>query len=154
MSKGLGCFGGYVASTTPIRELLINTSRQFIYTSALPVHLCSAAITAIPIAKRGHLQKRLQWNILYFSSAMKRLGFELGNSASQIIPIMIGREVQALELSDELLKEGVFVQAIRYPTVKKGQARLRISLSAIHRQEHLDSAVEAFRRAGKKKGLL
>jgi 7-keto-8-aminopelargonate synthetase-like enzyme len=53
-----------------------------------------------------------------------------------------------------LLKEGVFVQAIRYPTVKKGQARLRISLSAIHRQEHLDFAVEAFRRAGKKKGLL
>lgn len=154
MSKGLGCFGGYVATTMPIRELLINTSRQFIYTSALPVHLCSAAIAAIPIAKRGHLQKRLQWNILYFSSAMKRLGFELGNSASQIIPIMIGREVQALEFSDELLKEGVFAQAIRYPTVKKGQARLRISLSAIHRQEHLDSAVEAFRRAGKKKGLL
>ena len=154
MSKGLGCFGGYVATTMPIRELLINTSRQFIYTSALPVHLCSAAIAAIPIAKRGHLQKRLQWNILYFSSAMKRLGFELGNSASQIIPIMIGREVQALEFSDELLKEGVFAQAIRYPTVKKGQARLRISLSAIHRREHLDSAVEAFRRAGKKKGLL
>jgi glycine C-acetyltransferase len=154
MSKGLGCFGGYVASTTPIRELLINTSRQFIYTSALPVHLCSAAIAAIPIAKRGHLQKKLQWNILYFSSAMKRLGFKLGNSASQIIPVMIGREVEALELSDELLKEGVFVQAIRYPTVKKGQARLRISLSAIHRQEHLDFAIEAFRRAGKKKGLL
>ncbi len=85
---------------------------------------------------------------------MKRVGFELGSSASQIIPIMIGGEVQALELSDELLKEGVFVQAIRYPTVKKGQARLRISLSAIHQQEHLDSAVEAFRRAGKKKGLL
>ena len=90
----------------------------------------------------------------YFSSAMKGLGFELGDSASQIIPIMIGREVQALELSDQLLKEGVFAQAIRYPTVKKGQARLRISLSAMHRQEHLDSALEAFRRAGKKKGML
>jgi glycine C-acetyltransferase len=67
---------------------------------------------------------------------------------------MIGREVQALELSEELLKEGVFAQAIRYPTVKKGQARLRISLSAIHRQEHLDSAVDAFRRAGKKTRVL
>jgi glycine C-acetyltransferase len=154
MSKGLGCFGGYVATTSSIRELLINTSRQFIYTSALPDHLCSAAITALPIAKSGYLQKRLDWNIHYFSSAMRRLGFELGNSASQIIPVIVGKEVQALELSNELLKEGVFAQAIRYPTVKKGNARLRISLSATHRQKHLDSAAEAFERAGKKTGML
>lgn len=154
LSKALGCFGGYVATTFPIRELLINTSRQFIYTSALPAHLCSAAITAIPIAKSGHLQKRLQWNILYFSETIKRLGFKLGNSTSQIIPIIVGKEVQALELSKELLEEGVFAQAIRYPTVKKGHARLRISLNAMHHQEHLDSAVAAFERAGKKTGIL
>lgn len=154
MSKALGCFGGYVATTFPIRELLINTSRQFIYTSALPDHLCCAAITAIPIAKSGYLQKRLQWNILYFSEAIKRLGFKVGNSISQIIPILVGKEVQALELSKELLEEGVFAQAIRYPTVKKGHARLRISLNAMHRQEHLDSALAAFERAGKKTGIL
>ncbi len=154
MSKGLGCFGGYVATTFSIRELLINTSRQFIYTSALPDHLCSAAITAIPIAKSGYLQKRLEWNILYFSSAMRRLGFEIGNSSSQIIPVIVGKEVQAVELSNELLEEGVFVQAIRYPTVKKGHARLRISLSAMHRQKHLDSATAAFERVGKKTGIL
>jgi glycine C-acetyltransferase len=154
MSKALGCFGGYVATTFPIRELLINTSRQFIYTSALPEHLCSAAITAIPIAKSGYLQKRLQWNILYFLEAIKRLGFKVGNSTSQIIPIIVGKEVQALELSRELLEEGVFAQAIRYPTVKKGHARLRISLNALHRQEHLDSALAAFERAGKKTGIL
>jgi glycine C-acetyltransferase len=154
MSKGLGCFGGYVATTFSIRELLINTSRQFIYTSALPDHLCSSAIAAIPIAKSGYLQKRLEWNILYFSSAMRRLGFEIGNSSSQIIPVIVGKEVQALELSNELLKEGVYVQAIRYPTVKKGHARLRISLSAMHRQKHLDSATAAFERAGKKTGII
>ena len=85
---------------------------------------------------------------------MKRLGFKLGNSASQIIPVNVGKEVQAVGLSNELLKEGVFAQAIRYPTVKKGHARLRISLSAMHRQEHLDSAAEAFERAGKKTGML
>jgi glycine C-acetyltransferase len=154
MSKALGCFGGYVATTFPIRELLINTSRQFIYTSALPDHLCSAAITAIPIAKSGYLQKRLQWNILYFSEAIKRLGFKVANSTSQIIPVIVGKEVQALELSKELLEEGVYAQAIRYPTVKKGFARLRISLNAMHRQEHLDSAVAALERAGKKTGIL
>jgi glycine C-acetyltransferase len=154
MSKALGCFGGYVATTIPIRELLINRSRQFIYTSALPSHLCSAALTAIPIAKTGYLQKRLQWNILFFSKAIKRLGFKLGNSVSQIIPVIVGKEVQAVELSKELLEEGVFAQAIRYPTVKKGHARLRISLSALHQKEHLDSAVAAFQRAGKKTGIL
>ena len=154
MSKGLGCFGGYVATTLPIRELLINTSRQFIYTSALPSHLCSAAITAIPIAKSGYLQKRLQWNILYFSEAIKRLGFKIGNSVSQIIPLVIGNEIQALELSKKLLEEGVFAQAIRYPTVKKGHARLRISLNATHSQKHLDCAVAAFEKVGTKMGIL
>lgn len=154
MSKALGCFGGYVATTLPIRELLINTSRQFIYTSALPSHLCSAALTAIPIAKSGYLQKRLQWNILYFSEAIKRLGFKIGNSVSQIIPIVIGNEIQALELSKKLLEEGVFAQAIRYPTVKKGHARLRISLNATHSQQHLDCAVAAFEKVGTKMGIL
>ena len=154
MSKGLGCFGGYVATTRSIRELLINTSRQFIYTSALPEHLCCAAIAAIPIAKTGNLQKRLQWNITYFSSVMKRLGFELANSASQIIPIIVGQEGQAVEFSKELLKEGVFAQAIRYPTVKKGHARLRISLTAMHRRRHLDAAIDAIEKTAKRTRIL
>lgn len=154
MSKALGCFGGYVATTLPIRELLINASRQFIYTSALPDHLCSAAIAAIPIAKSGHLQKRLRDNIVYFSSGLKRIGFEIGNPGSQIIPLIIGDETQAVEFSAHLLNEGVFAQAIRYPTVRKGKARLRITLSAAHQQEHLDSALEAFERVGKKIGKL
>lgn len=154
MSKGLGCFGGYVAATEPVRELLINTSRQFIYTSALPGHLCSAAIAAIPLAKKGGLQKRLHKNIKYFVNAMKRLGFVLGNSSSQIIPVVIGPEKLAVEFSKELLKAGVFAQAIRYPTVRKGSARLRISLTAMHGKKHLDAAIGAFEKAGEKMGII
>lgn len=154
MSKGLGCFGGYVASTTPIRELLINNSRQFIYTSALPDHLCAAAIAAIPLAKKGGLQKKLQRNIDYFSKTMKKLGFTLGSSASQIIPVMIGEEKLAMELSKELLRLGVFAQAIRYPTVRKGSARLRTSLTSMHTKKHIDAAIVAFEQAGKKTKLL
>jgi glycine C-acetyltransferase len=154
LSKGLGCFGGYIASTMPIRELLINTSRQFIYTSALPDHLCSAAIAAIPIAKSGNLQKNLQWNISYFSSMMKMIGFELANSSSQIIPVIVGHEGQAVKFSKELLNQGVFAQAIRYPTVKKGHACIRISVTAIHRRKHLDAAIGAFENAGKKAGII
>lgn len=154
MSKGLGCFGGYVASTTPIRELLINNSRQFIYTSALPDHLCAAAIAAIPLAKKGGLQKKLQRNIDYFSKTMKSLGFTLGSSASQIIPVMIGEEKLAMEFSKELLRLGIFAQAIRYPTVRKGSARLRTSLTSMHTKKHIDAAIGAFEQAGKKTKLL
>jgi glycine C-acetyltransferase len=154
MSKGLGCFGGYVATTTRIRELLINTSRQFVYTSALPDHLCAAAIAAIPLAKKGGLQKQLQRNIDYFSKTMKRLGFTLGSSASQIIPVIIGQEKLAMEFSKELLRLGVFAQAIRYPTVRKGSARLRTSLTSMHTKNHIDAAIGAFEQAGKKTKLL
>jgi glycine C-acetyltransferase len=154
MSKGLGCFGGYVASTGRLRELLINTSRQFIYTSALPDHLCSAAVAAVPLAKKGNLQKTLFRNIGYFTNAMKALGFVLGNSSSQIIPLRIGQEKLAVQFSADLLKLGIFAQAIRYPTVKKGAARLRISLTTMHTQKHLDAAINSFEKAGKKTGII
>lgn len=154
MSKGLGCFGGYVATTEKIRELLINTSRQFIYTSALPDHLCAAAIAAIPVAKKGALQKKLFQNIEYFKSRVAGLGFSLGPSESQIMPVMIGDEKKAIAFSDGLLKEGAFAQAVRYPTFKKGSARLRVSLTAMHGKDQLDAAIEAFETAGKKSGII
>jgi glycine C-acetyltransferase len=153
MSKGLGCFGGYIAAIDAVRELLINTSRQFIYTSALPEYLCSAAIAAIPLAKMGNLQKILYRNISHFTSMMKKLGFVLGGSSSQIIPVIVGSERLAIEFSKELLRQGVFAQAVRYPTVKKGSARLRISLTAMHKQKHLDVAICAFEKAGRKTGV-
>lgn len=154
MSKGLGCFGGYVATSRSLRELLMNTSRQFIYTSALPTHLCAAAMAAIPLAKRGNLQEVLYSNIDYFTKALKKLGFVLGSSSSQIVPVLIGSEKVAMDFSRELLGQGVFAQAVRYPTVKKGSARLRVSLTAMHGQEHLDEAIGAFEKAGKKTGII
>jgi 7-keto-8-aminopelargonate synthetase-like enzyme len=85
---------------------------------------------------------------------MKRRGFELVGPISQIIPLVVGEERQATEFSKELMKEGVFAQAIRYPTVKKGQARLRITLTALHRQKHLDMAVDSLETAARKTGVL
>ncbi|MEM2141339.1 aminotransferase class I/II-fold pyridoxal phosphate-dependent enzyme [Nitrososphaera sp.] len=154
LSKGLGCFGGYVASSERVRDALINTSRQFIYTSALPDHLCAAATTAVPIAKKGLLQKRLYANIRFFASGLKKKGFTLGNSSSQIIPVIVGDEKKALAFSQELLRYGAFAQAVRYPTVKKGSARLRVSLTAMHEKGHLESALDAFASAGRKTGLV
>jgi glycine C-acetyltransferase len=154
MSKGLGCFGGYVATSEKMRELFINSSRQFIYTSALPDHLCAAAIAAVPIAKKGNLQKRLFANMNRFSKSLKKAGFALGNSSSQIIPVMVGEEKKAVAFSAELLKDGVFAQAVRYPTVKKGSARLRVSLTALHEETHIDSSIAAFEKAGRKAGVI
>lgn len=154
LSKGLGCFGGYVASSDKTRDLLVNTSRQFIYTSALPDPLCAAAITAILIAKRGHLQKRLFENIGFLASRLKSSGFMLGNSSSQIIPVIVGDEKKAILFSQELLRRGVFAQAVRYPTVRKGSARLRVSLTAMHTKAHLKTALDAFVPAGAKSGLV
>lgn len=154
MSKGLGCFGGYVAASSSVCELLVNTSRQFIYTSALPDHICAAAVAAVPLAKKGDLQKRLLGNIRQFSTRLKEQGFTLGNSSSQIIPVIVGDEKKAVTFSKELLKNGVFAQAVRYPTVKKGSARLRVSLTAMHEKAHIDAAVVAFDKAGKAAGVV
>ncbi|WP_415283522.1 aminotransferase class I/II-fold pyridoxal phosphate-dependent enzyme [Candidatus Nitrososphaera sp. FF02] len=154
MSKGLGCFGGYVATSKGIRELLINTSRQFIYTSALPDHLCAAAVATVPIAKKGDLQKRLFANIAQFSGMLKDAGFTLGNSKSQIIPVIVGAERKAMDFSRELLANGVFAQAMRYPTVKKGSARLRVSLTALHGKAHIEAAAGVFAKAGRKTGVI
>ncbi|MGB7639195.1 MAG: aminotransferase class I/II-fold pyridoxal phosphate-dependent enzyme, partial [Nitrososphaeraceae archaeon] len=152
LSKGLGCFGGYVASTRQIRELLVNKSRQFIYTSALPEHLCLSALTAIPIATKGNLQKKLFDNIDFMFRKLSQLGLRLAgkSSSSQIIPVIIGDEKTAIEFSKRLLDNGIFVQAVRYPTVKKGSARLRISLTALHGRDQLSSAIDSFGTVGKK----
>ena len=86
LSKGLGCFGGYVACSKLVRELLINKSRQFIYTSALPEHLSQQPWRPIPFAKKGNLQHRLFRNVEFFYKKLTDLGFSINNSASQIYP--------------------------------------------------------------------
>jgi glycine C-acetyltransferase len=154
LSKGLGCFGGYVACSKLLRELLMNKSRQFIYTSALPEHLCAAALAAVPVAQNGNLQGMLFRNIAFFYKKLKDLGFSIARSTSQIIPVMIGDEKLALEFSNELSRNGVFVQPIRYPTVMKGRARLRVTITALHDNDDLQTAVDSFEMVGKKRNVI
>jgi glycine C-acetyltransferase len=154
LSKGLGCFGGYVASSKLVRELLVNKSRQFIYTSALPEHLCAGALAAIPVAVNGNLQHRLFRNIAFFYKKLTDLGFSIDRSTSQIIPVMIGDEKLAIEFSKELLLNGVFVQPIRYPTVGKGKARLRLTVTSLHDKDDLQTAADSFEIVGKKMNII
>lgn len=154
LSKALGCFGGYVACSNPIRELLMNKSRQLMYTSALPEHLCVASLTAIPLALRGHLQKRLFRNIKLVTKRLSAIGFSTGKSTSQIIPVMIGDEKKAVNFASELTNHGIFVQAIRYPTVRKGKARVRLSITSAHTCADIHVALNCFESVGKRIGLI
>lgn len=155
LSKGLGCFGGYVASSNLIRDLLINKSRQFIYTSAIPEHLCVAAITAVSILKKNkNIQKKFFIRIKWFINQLNQLGFNIGTTSSHIIPIIIGDEKVTFNFSKELFKKGIFIQAIRYPTVSLGKARLRISLNMSIQQSHLNYVIYCLDKLGKKYNLI
>jgi glycine C-acetyltransferase len=150
LSKALGTFGGYVATSHYVRELLINSSKQFIYTSAIPSHLCRAAMAAISVTTQGLKQKRLTKNINYFTEGLKKLGVATGKFASPIIPVMIGYEVVSTQIARRLLKMGIFVQAIRYPTVKRGRAQLRVSITSEHTIEDLDFAISCLEKVRSK----
>jgi len=150
LSKALGCFGGYVACNEVVRDYLINRSRQFIFTSALPTHLCNSALYAISIAKKGILQRRLFNNVKFLQNGLRKIGYDIGNSCSQIIPIHIGSENLAVKFADKLLQKGIFVHPMRFPTVKMGCAVLRLSLSASHTKEQLIYTLKELKYIGKK----
>ncbi|HEY7109193.1 MAG TPA: aminotransferase class I/II-fold pyridoxal phosphate-dependent enzyme [Nitrososphaeraceae archaeon] len=141
LSKGLGCFGGYVAGSDEIREFLINKSRQFIFTSALPEHICAASIKALTLAKKGNLQKKLFDNIRAFKGWLSERAFDFGKSETQIIPLIMGQEKLASKFADMTLENGVFMYPMRYPTVKKGSSILRISLTSSHTINQLINVV-------------
>ncbi|MFQ5941658.1 MAG: aminotransferase class I/II-fold pyridoxal phosphate-dependent enzyme [Nitrososphaerales archaeon] len=152
MSKGLGCFGGYVVGDKDLVEYLINRSRQFIYTSALPSIFASASIVALKICVNGSLQKKLWTNVRNFQKGLVDMGLNV-NSSSHIIPIMIGDEKTAMIFSRMLLRDGVFAQAIRYPTVRKGTARIRISMTSLL-GDYIDDALLAFSKSARKLSLI
>lgn len=150
LSKALGCFGGYVACTETVRDYFVNRSRQFIFTSAIPTHLCNSALVGIGIAKKGILQRELFKNVKIVHNSLKKIGYDIGNSSGQIIPIHIGSEKLATRFADILLQKGIFVHPMKFPTVKRGSAVLRLSLSASHTKKQLGYALDELEKLGKK----
>ena len=152
LSKALGAFGGYVASNKSIIDLTINTSKSFIYTSALPRFLVEFELRRFE-SDREKRRKKLWKNIQMLQKGLKSIGYQI-NSATQIIPIIIGSEKNALEFGRYLFESGVFAQPIRYPTVATGKARIRISVTAWLSKDHIDKSIDAFESAGKKFHIL
>jgi glycine C-acetyltransferase len=152
LSKGLGAFGGYVASRSEIRDLIINTSRPFIYTSALPSFLVELALQRFSSKREKH-RKKLWNNIKIMQKELESIGY-IFDSSSHIIPIIIGSEKKVMEFSKYLFDNVIFAQPIRYPTVALGSARIRISVTALLEEKNIEKSIDVFESAGKKFGIL
>jgi len=151
LSKGLGSFGGYASGRKELIDLCINTSKTFIYTSALPTSINQYSLERFN-SKREPRRKRLWEKINKFHHMLNEIELST-TSTSQIIPIIIGNEKKAVEISKFLMKEGIFAQAIRYPTVKKNQARIRISISDWLSKKEIDLSIDILEKAKRKFNL-
>ena len=146
LGKALGGFGAYVAGSIGLRELLINRCRSFIFTTSLPPAVMAMGIAAIDLMMREPERRQALWNNCErLRSGLKQLGYSLGGSQSQILPLMVGDATACMRLSQKLLDGGIFAQGIRPPTVPAGTSRLRITLMATHTREHIDQALKVFK---------
>jgi 8-amino-7-oxononanoate synthase len=150
--KAAGVFGAAVAASETIVRLLCSKARPFIFSTALPPALVATMSTTLDLldGPRGkELRLRLADNVLYFRSALKRARIPLPEQVSHIIPLTFGSETAALGAARALRSEGIYCRAIRFPTVPKGMARLRFSLSAIHQRPDLAHAATVVARTYK-----
>ncbi len=144
LGKAIGCYGAVVAGSEDIIGHLIETARPYIYTTALPPPLASAALAAVKLARRDHWRReKLQTLIAHFRHTAMFRGLTLLPSSTPIQPLMCGDDKKALALSAALESQGFLVPAIRPPTVPDGRARLRITLTSLHTQAEVDSLVDA-----------
>ena len=148
LSKGLGSFGGYVCGKSNLIDLCINTSKTFIYTSALPASINQYSLQRFN-SNREAYRKKLWNKINQFHDRLNEIGFKT-TSTSQIIPIIIGDEKKAMDFSKFLKNEGIFAQAIRYPTVKKNQARIRISITGWLSEKEIEYSIKILEKAKRK----
>jgi len=146
LGKALGGFGAYVAGSKALRELLINRCRSFIFTTSLPPAVMAMGMAAIDLVMREPERRQALWNNCEgLRAGLKELGYSLGGSQSQILPLMVGDATACMRLSEKLLDGRIFAQGIRPPTVPAGTSRLRITLMATHRPEHIDQALRVFK---------
>jgi len=156
MSKALGASGGYICGSRHLIEWLVNRARSFIYSTAPPPAIAAAALAAVNFlsSSEGEERRLLLWErVRLMEELLPRTELNKGRSAaaSAIFPWIIGDEQAALNLAAALKTEGFLVPAIRYPTVAKGSARLRITVSSAHQEDHIRSLCEAIRNMTKSK---
>ena len=143
-SKALGSLGAFIACTALEKEYFVNTCRGVIFTTALPPAVLAASRFAVFYASKMEAERsHLKVIADKVRSAIKALGYDIGQSETQIIPVILGQDGAVLDASRALLKKGFFVPPVRFPAVGKGRARLRLSLSAAHTLKEVDALIKA-----------
>ena len=155
LSKALGASGGFVTGTRDFIEYLINTSRPFIFSTALPPAIAAAAQTALSLIQlEPHRRTALWQNREYMHQGLSSMGFHMTKTQSPILPIIVHDPQLAVEMSQGLQKKGIYIPAIRPPSVPKGTSRLRITVTAMHSIEQIDQTLEAIQHVGKSLRIL
>lgn len=156
LGKALGgAMGGFTTGRKEIIEMLRQKSRPYLFSNSLAPAIVGASIEVFNLlSETTELRDQLEWNINYFKKGLAEAGFDFKDGDSAIVPIMLYDAALSQEFADRLLHEGIYVIGFFYPVVPKGQARIRVQLSAAHTQAHLDHAIAAFTKVGKELGVL
>lgn len=156
LGKALGgAMGGFTSGRKEIIEMLRQRSRPYLFSNSLAPHIVGASIAVFDLlSETTALRDKLEWNVNYFKKGIKSIGLEIKDGESAIVPVMLYDAKLSQVFADKLLEEGIYVIGFFYPVVPKGQARIRVQLSAAHEKEHLDKAIAAFEKVGKELGVI
>lgn len=156
LGKALGgAMGGYTTAKKEIIELLRQRSRPYLFSNSLAPSIVGASIKVFELLEKDTtLRDKLEWNTNYFKKGMKETGFDIIDGDSAIVPVMLYDAKLSQDMANELLKEGIYVIGFFFPVVPKDKARIRVQLSAAHTKEHLDVAIQAFTKVGKKLNVI
>jgi 7-keto-8-aminopelargonate synthetase-like enzyme len=154
LGKALGSFGAYAAGDRGLIDYLVNRSRSFIYSTALPPAVCAASLAALNVVKDEPWRRERLWkNRQKFASGLKALGIDTGPSETPIVPVMVGDTGKTHEAGRTLFELNVYATGIRPPTVPEGSARIRTTVMAAHSDDDINLAIEVFGRL-KQKGRI
>ena len=150
-----GASGGFTTGRKEIIEMLRQRSRPYLFSNTVAPSIVGASIAVFDmLSETTKLRDKLERNTKYFRRKMTKAGFDIKPGEHPIVPIMLYDAVVAQNFAAKLLDEGIYVIGFFFPVVAKGQARIRVQLSAAHKQKHLDHAIEAFTKVGKELGVL
>jgi len=157
LSKAIGSMGGYVCGSRDLIEFLYHRARPFLFSTSHPPSVtatCQAAFELLDSPDGEKLIQKLWRNTKFFKKRLKKLGFNTGMSETPITPIIVGEAARAHEFSRQLFEEGVFAQGIGYPTVAEGKARIRTIVTATHKRQELEQALEVLERVARRLGIV
>ncbi|HEV3324651.1 MAG TPA: aminotransferase class I/II-fold pyridoxal phosphate-dependent enzyme, partial [Puia sp.] len=147
--------GGFTSGKKEVIEMLRQRSRPYLFSNSLAPSITGASIAVLDmLSETTELRDKLEYNTKYFRAKMKEAGFDIRDGQHPIVPIMLYDAVIAQSFAAKLLAEGIYAIGFFYPVVAKGQARIRVQLSAAHEQAHLDKAIAAFSKIGRELGVL